>query len=1176
MPPFVHLHVHSEYSLLDGLAKLDDLIAKAKSFNMPALALTDHGSLYGAAKFFFAAKKAGIKPIIGIETYIAPNGMSNRGSKDDRRPFHLVLLAKNLQGYKNLIQITSAAHLKGFYYKPRVDLDFLQKHADGLIALSACLKGEIAYYASIDDLPKAEAKAKKYLSIFGPGNFYLELQHHTEVPKQAVTNTRLITLSKKLGIGLVATNDVHYVERADATAQDILLCLQSKSTLNDADRGLKMSGDDFHFASPEEMAKNFAAVPEALANTVKIAEQCNVEFEKTGLILPEAKIPQGENLPGYLRKLTYDGIKQRLKREPNDSEKKRLDFELGVIEKKKLEPYFLMVKDFTDFMHLEKIPTTTRGSAAGSFVSFALGITTANPLFFELPFERFLNPMRPKPPDIDLDIADNERDKVIKYAIKKYGQDNVAQIITFGKMKAKAAIRDVGRVLGYPYDFVDAIAKMLPEGPKVKLKECLVTIPQFKQAYDRDPAVKKMVDFAFRLEGVARHASIHAAGVVITPRPMTEYVPVQYDNESNMILCQYEMTDLEELNLVKMDFLGLSNLHIIQKTVEILSHTKHQDIDVKQLPLTDQKTFTIFSGGETTGLFQVESAGMRKYLKQLKPETIFDIAAMLALYRPGPMEHIPSYIENKNNPKKIKVIDRRMLPILSKSHGVITYQDDVLLIAINLGGYDWEKVDKFRKAMGKKIPQLMAEQRDKFINGAVKNGLDRDKATALFHLMEPFAGYGFNKAHAAAYSLVSYQTGYLKAHFPTEFMAALLTSDQGNTDRIVLEVNECERLGIKVLPPAVNESFKDFTVVARGAETLSDSRTIRFGLGAIKNLGTNVIDDIIAARKEKRFSSIEDFMKRAYSPAMNRKSLESLVKSGALDELGERQRLLGNIETLLNFGKCQHQASANGQADLFCKTDSYSPRLQLAPTPPADKKEKLSWEKELLGLYVSDHPLSDYKDVLRRYTTPLNLITAAQVNKRFRLGGIITSVRVISTKKNQPMAFVKVEDLTGGLEMVVFPKVYSQNVGLWKEDQPVIITGKVNNRDDEVKILVDSAQPLSLEVDPQRINNIGLTRLAETPPPHGEPNEASPSNATEKTETADLVFIKIPPRCRPEIFQKIKQALRQADKGLHQVMILLPKQGQRYEKLQTNFFVKKDNALRSSIEAVLGPGTVSK
>jgi DNA polymerase III subunit alpha len=1166
MKDFVHLHVHSEYSLLDGLTKLEDLVAKAKELEMPAVALTDHGSLYGAFKFEQIAKEAGIKPIIGLETYIAPNGMTRRGSKEDRRPFHLVLLAKDNTGYKNLIKITSAAHTKGFYYKPRVDLKFLRQHSAGLIALTACLKGEVTHYAALNQPDKAEVAAKKYIDIFGRENLFFELQHLPSIPRQETANRNLVALGKKLGVGLVATNDVHYLAKEDAEAHDALLCIQTKQTLDDDKRGLKMIGEDFSMRPPAEMAKQFAAVPEALTNTVKIAERCHVEIEQAKLILPEIAIPRNETDTSYLRKKAYAGLQTRLKRLPNNTEKRRLDYELKVIADKKLEPYFLMVQDFTDFMHREKIPTTTRGSAAGSFVSYALGITTANPLFFELPFERFLNPLRPKPPDIDLDIADVERDKVIRYARKKYGAENVAQIVTFGKMKAKAAVRDVGRVLGYPYDFVDKIAKMIPEGPKATLAGTLTTIPEFKQAYNSDPAIKKMIDLAFKLEGVSRHASVHAAGVVITPRPVTDYVPVQYDAQSEMILTQYEMTDLEELGLVKMDFLGLSNLSTIQKTVEILEHTKHKKIDIKHLPLDDKHTYELFSRGDTLGLFQVESAGMRKNLKQLQPDTIFDIAAMLALYRPGPMEHIPKYIANKNAPDKIQLIDQRMAPILSKSHGVITYQDDVLLIAIELGGYNWETADKFRKAMGKKIPELMAEQHDKFIKGAVANGLSRADATTLFKLMEPFAGYGFNKAHAAAYALVSYHTGYLKANYPTEFMAALLTSDQGNTDRIVLEVNECQRLGLNVLPPSVNESFRDFTVVAAANENLATSKTIRFGLAAIKNLGGNVINDIIKSRKKSKFDSIEDFMRRAYSTAMNRKSLESLIKSGALDTLGERNQLLANIETLLNFAKNQWQATASGQSDLFGGSKLNCPRLKLAVAPPAATKDILSWEKELLGLYVSSHPLADFRRQLSANAFMIKEIQPSLVGKRVRCGGIISGVRQIMTKKNKPMAFVRLEDEANEIEIVVFPDLYSKTASLWEEEKIVLVAGKVDDRDAELKILADSAQLLTKELDFSQLSNIGI---AQKPKAESEGKDSTPN-------LEDFVYLKVPPSSTPATFAALKEILKKADKGRHRVALLLPKPGRRYQKLETDFSVNKDVKLQSQLTKVLGPNSVSK
>ncbi len=1162
MPQFVHLHVHSEYSLLDGLTKLEDLVEKAKEYNMPAVAVTDHGSLYAAFKFWQIAKDAGIKPIIGMEAYVARNGMNSKNGKIDGKPFHLVLLAKNEEGYKNLVKLTSEAHTRGFYYKPRIDIELLEKHSEGLIALSACIQGEVAYYSIIDQDDKAEASAKKYLEIFGPNNFFLELQHHPSIEKQAIANKKLIELSKKLGIGLVATNDSHYLNKDDNEAQDLLLCIQTKNTVNDEKRGLRMIDEDFSFRSPQEMAKDFAHVPEAISNTVRIAERCNFDFKNPGLILPDMPIPKGETNSSHLKKETYQGIRKLLKREPNEEEKRRLDYELKVITEKKLESYFFLCKDFTDFMHKEKIPTTTRGSAAGSFVSYALGITTANPLFFDLPFERFLNPLRPKPPDIDLDIADSERDKVINYAIEKYGKPNVAQIITFGRMKAKAAIRDVGRALDYPYDFCDKLAKLIPGGPGVTLKKALQEIPEFKQAYNTDPSARKVIDFAKKLEGIARHASVHAAGIVITPDAMTKYVPVQYDTDSSMMLTQFEMTELEEIGLVKMDFLGLSNLSTIRRAVKILEFTKNEKVDVKNLPLDNKKTYELLSKGETLGLFQVESAGMRRNLKQLKPEQIFDIGAMLALYRPGPMENIPAYIENKNNTDKISIIDKRMEPILEKSYGVITYQDDVLLIAIEVGGYDWETVDKFRKAMGKKIPKLMAEQKSKFIKGAQEGGMSRADAKKLFDLMEPFAGYGFGKAHAAAYSLVTYQTAYLKAHYPTEFMAALLAADQESTDRVVLEVNECDRLGIEVLPPSANESFKDFTVVASEGETLATSKTIRFGLAAIKNLGANVIEDILKARGESKFASIEDFIKRAYTGAMNRKSLEALIKSGAMDDLGERKRLLGNVDTLLHFAKTQFQAVANGQTDLFGCTEIPCPKLKLTEIPAADKKERLTWEKELLGLYVSEHPLSEYKDLIEKCAFTTNQLTESSVGKKIRIAAIITDVRNIVTKKNKPMAFVRIEDVTGTLEVVVFPNLFAQNPGLWKEDNMLLITGKVDNRDDELKILADSAQHLTNEINPEKLDNIGI---------------ASKENLAPKQKLSDdYLYIKVPENCSPDKFQEIKQALNSADKGLHKVALLLPKEDQKYQKLETNFLVKKDDLLKVRLEKVLGPGTVSK
>lgn len=1068
---FIHLHTHSHYSLLDGLGKIPDLVKRAKEYGMDSLALTDHGVMYGSIEFYEQCHKQGIKPVIGVEAYIATRGMNDRVPKIDTKPYHLVLLAENNEGYENLLKIVTIAHLEGYYYKPRIDKENLRKHSKGLIALSACLGGEVANHASHGNLAAAEKAALEYVDIFGKDNFFLELQHHPNLERQEIANEALIELAKKHNIGLVATNDIHYIDKEDAEAQDVLLCVQTGKFLTDTDRmSMKEGGDwlDISFKSPEEMAENFANVPEAIENTQKIADRCNVEIELGKFRFPEFQLPEGENYESYLRQL----INQRLPKavpEITKTMKDRIEYEMKVIRDKGYLGYFLIVQDFVHWAKSNGIPTNTRGSAAGCFVSFALGITSPklNPLDYNLPFERFLNPFRPSAPDIDIDIADAGRDPLIQYVSEKYGADRVAQICTFGTMAAKNAIRDVARVLGFPYAFGDSLSKMIPVGSQtihITLQKAIETIPEMKLAYETDPNAKRVLDLAKRLEGCARHSSVHAAGVVIAPDEITKFTPIMRDNKGGRLVTQYEMHAVGEdgVGLIKMDFLGLANLTIIQDVLKIIKKTKNETVVLDEIPLDDKKAFELLANAETIGVFQLESEGMRKYIKELRPTTINDIMAMVALYRPGPMNFIPQYIERKRDPKKIVYLDPRMSKFLDKSYGLIVYQDDVLMIAIELAGYNWQEVDKFRKAIGKKIVSEMAAQKEKFFKQIIERGMKEDIATELWNQIETFAGYGFNKAHAASYGLVAYQTAYLKANYPSEFMAAWLTSEQQrDIEKVAFALQEAERMKIKVLPPNVNSSFVDFGVIPETGD-------ISYALASIKNVGRGAAEEIVAARKEKgEFKTLEDFIDRLGPTVLNKKILENLAKAGALDSLCDRNTILENMEDILKFCTNLAKDKQSTQINLFgLQEQSALPSLKLRSVKPAEKKQSLAWEKELLGIYLSDHPLKTIQTILPKIATPINELYG-KVGSIQRLGGIITNAKRIITKNNEPMVFMLLEDLTGNIEAVVFPRAYEKIGEKCIVDSLVCVEGKIQNKDGEFKILADEIEEISS--DPEEI-----------------------------------------------------------------------------------------------------------
>lgn len=1071
---FVHLHVHTHYSLLDGLTKIDELIKKAKSEGSPAVAISDHGVLYGVIEFYQKCKKAGIKPIIGVEAYMAPRSRFDKVTKDDeKRNFHLLLLAKNNTGYKNLIKLTTLAHVEGFYYKPRIDWELLVKYKEGLIASTACLGGEIPTLIRHNKLDRARERILEFKELFGPDNFYLELMDHPSLPEMQAVNENLILFSKELGVPLVATNDVHYLSKEDDEAQDILLCLQNKKKREDLDR-MSMTGANYSLRSNQEMIDAFKDTPEAVANTLKIAEACNVEIELGKTHLPAFAVPDGYDGDSYLRKICEEGVLDRYGVPYNEVGKEirdRLDYELSVVGKMGWPAYFLIVADFVNWAKNNGIVVGPgRGSAAGSLICFLTRITNLDPLKYELLFERFLNPDRISMPDIDLDFADIRRAEVIKYVEDKYGKDHVAQIITFGTMAARAAVRDVGRVLGAPYDFCDRLAKAIPMF--TNLEKAMATVPELKELYNKEETAKKIIDYARRLEGVARHASTHACGVLITKHPLTEYVSLQYASSADKsVISQYSLHPVEDLGLLKMDFLGLKNLTIIESALRIIKKTCNLAIDIEKIPLDDADAYRLFQEGETTGVFQFESSGMKRYLRELKPTEFEDIIAMVALYRPGPMEWIPDYISGKHGRKKPAYLHPKLEPILRKTYGVAIYQEQVMQMARDLAGFSMAEADVLRKAVGKKIEKLLNEQKVKFIEGCVKNGISSELAEKIFSFIEPFAGYGFNRSHAACYALIGYQTAYLKAHWPTEFMAALLTADQQNTDRVAIEIDECRRMGIEVTRPDVNQSFESFTVVVPEKNSFKDQKrsraaTIRFGLNAVKNVGEHITRVLIEEReKGGKFKNLNDMLTRITDRDFNKKSLESFIKSGALSTFGERGYLLGNVENLLNFSKEVVKNRNNGQASLFADTPSIisGTQIKLDSFPPVERQVKLAWEKELLGLYITEHPFADYKKHLAPIITPIKEALTVGNEQPVNIAGIIVKIQKIITRNNKSMLFTKIEDDTGGMEVLIFPNLYKTTYAIWEDGKAVIIQGKTSNKDQEIKVLANSAMRVSLK-----------------------------------------------------------------------------------------------------------------
>jgi DNA polymerase-3 subunit alpha len=1054
---FTHLHIHTEYSLLDGMGRISQLVSRAKELGMDSLAITDHGVMYGAIEFYLAAREAGIKPIIGCEVYLAQDSRLSRRPKD-KENYHLILLAMNQTGYHNLLQLTTKANLQGFYYKPRIDKELLQEYHSGLIALSACTSGEIPRLILEGRLQEAKQVALWYKQTFN--GFYLEIQRHP-IPELEQVNQALIPMSIELDIPLVATNDVHYIRREDAPTHDLLMCIGTNSSIYN-DKRMKMAGDFFYMKSPQEMAELFKDIPQAVENTERIAQICNLELEFGRLHLPEIELPEGKNPNQFLADLCHQGLSHYYPQLTTEIER-RLDYELEVIKQTQFANYFLVVWDIIYFANKQHILLGVRGSAAASVVLHCLGLTEVDPVENKLVFERFLNLERREMPDIDLDFEDDRRDEIISYISQRYGGDHVAQIITFGTLGARAALRDVGRALGMPYGDVDRVARLIPFAPGMTLARALDENSEFRSIYAEDAIVHNLVDSAMRVEGISRHASTHAAGVVISREPLTNYVPLQRvskDNGDESYMTQFTMEDIARIGLLKMDILGLANLTCLSRAREIIYQNRGVNIDLGQIPMDDAKTFDLLSSGETFGVFQLEGVGMRRYIKELKPTSFSDIAAMVALYRPGPMEHIPTFIDAKHGRKPIHYPHSALAIILEETYGVIVYQDQVLFIVQALAGYSLGQADIFRKAMGKKIPEVMKKEKRNFITGAKKNGFSSEVASQVFTLIEPFAGYAFNKAHSVSYALIAYQTAYLKANYPVEYITALLITNAGQLDKVASAVPECRRLGINILPPNINRSQTNFSIEKLTGDGVA---AIRFGLSVIKNVGLNAIEPVIVERnKGGEFRSIEDLCRRCDLSSVNRRVMESLIKVGALDSLGSRGSLLQNVNRILSLAQREQRLRETGQSTMF---DLWGETIPV-PIPDLDLetaevsvKEKLSWEKELIGVYLSEHPFSAFVGEMPSGNTTLcGQINAEMVGQTVVVAGMVATIHQLSTKDRRSFISVVLEDLDGSIEVMVWPNVYSNTKDIWEEGNILLVQGKIRLKDNRVQLNCDSVR----------------------------------------------------------------------------------------------------------------------
>src|SRR6476661_7052855 len=1012
---FTHLHVHSEFSLLDGLGRITELVDTAAQLGMDSMAITDHGALYGAVAFYQAARTKGIKPIIGVETYVARRSMTDKEGKADAQPFHLILLAQDLVGYRNLCRLITDAHIDGYYYKPRIDREHLAKYSEGLIGLSSCLSGEIPKALEVEDWELARNLAGEYGDIFGKDRFYLELQDHG-MPDQHRLNEQLLRLAPEAGLPLVVTNDLHYVREDQSEAHDVLLCVGTGNNLDTPNR-MRFDTHEFYLKSAAQMVGLFPDQPDAIRNTRRIAEMTDLSLPLGQLRIPHFPVPDGHTVESWLRAECERGLERRYGTVTPELQA-RLDYELGVILSMGYAGYFLIVADFIAFAREQGIQTTCRGSAPGSIVTYTLGITPVDPILYQLPFERFLNPDRVTMPDIDVDFEDDRRDEVINYVSGKYGSDHVAQIITFGTMLARAAIRDVGRVLGHSYGEVDRIAKAIPNQLGIKLDEALETSADLRGMVDGDPAVKRIIDFARQLEGVARNASTHAAGVVISREPLTELMPLQKATNSDSLMTQYEMHAIEALGLLKFDFLGLSNLTILRHAVDLVRQERGIEIDLDHIPLDDGATFELLASGETTGIFQLESAGMRRYIRELKPTSVLDLAAMVALYRPGPMDNIPAYIRRKHGQEKVTYLHPLLEPYLNKTYGIFVYQEDIMAAAIALGGFTGPEADTLGYAIRKKKSSVLRAQKEKFVTQAAERGVPAKTIDAVFTAFEPFERYGFNKAHATCYGLIAYQTAYLKANYTVEHMTAVLTAFRSNEEKVAAAIAECRRMGIEIKLPDVHKSDVEFTV---------EGPAIRFGLLAVKNVGQSAIESIVAARAAGgEFKSLRDLCERVDLRLVNSRVIEALAWVGALSAFGHAVQIIEALPLILPSAQAVQQQEATGQLSAFDLMSAEAPVEALPARTEAPRRERLRKEKELLGLYLSEHPMGEVAEQVGAFVTAYSgdLKDESLDGQRVVIGGIVTGFRTVITKSKSTMGIATLEDLQGTVEVVVFPRMY--------------------------------------------------------------------------------------------------------------------------------------------------------